>query len=193
MTPRPLLADSRRDTVLTADSLVRARDRMSQKGKEPDVGWVDALLEETRPVLDFTLLHPDATVPRPYHPPLRRGLGVCTSPARRYVVGGGRRVLLDTDLQVRVPPGHLLVVVALQHDTGFEVFPEYIFPDWEGQIRICVRNKHRERREILPGQLVAQLVLVKMEERVSVRWRHGGYAAPVHRAPSSDVLDAYLV
>lgn len=174
--------------MLTFDSLVRSRRMhppplhhypsppdlpLPGPPPAPDLGWVDALVRDAQPTLVFTLLEPSRLnyVPAPLPSGLGGALGVRAAPSCRLSVAGGRRALLPTGLRVDVPSGFMLTLVPLQPPAGFEVFPDCLLPGAPREVRVPVRNRTKDRLHVRPGQLIAQLVVVRLEPEVAVRWQ----------------------
>lgn len=154
--------------------------RMSHDSPDPllseaRLAWIDALLEDERPRVTFTLLDPTVRVPSPHMLPLNRGLVLHAHTPQKLALSGGRRSHLPTGLRVHVPHGYLGLVMPLATpNAGLEIFPDLVYPGALDELKLRVTNRAREKVPVDAEAPLAQLVLVKVEERVHVRWEHTG-------------------
>lgn len=163
---------------VSTDLITDARTSHDPAGALPveaRLAWIDALLEDERPRVTFTLLDPSVRVPSPRMLPLNRGLILHAHTPQKLFLSGGRRSHLPTGLRVHVPRGYLGLVMPLATpNAGLEIFPDLVYPDSLDELKLRVTNRAREKVPIDAEAPLAQLVLVRLEERVHVRWEHTG-------------------
>ena len=117
--------------------------------------------------LPVVLRHPDARVPEAAHP---GDAGLDLRSVEHAIIDPGERRLVETGLEVAIPPGHAGLVVprsglAARHGITVLNAPGLVDAPYRGQVGVVLLNTDRERAfEIRPGDRIAQLVVVPVAE-----------------------------
>ena len=118
------------------------------------------------PRIPVKRLRPDAVLPRAMSE-LAAGMDLCAALDDPLVLAPGERRAVPTGLALAIPPGWEGQVrprsgLALKRGLTVLNAPGTIDADYRGEIQVALVNLGRERREIAPGERIAQLVVARV-------------------------------
>jgi dUTP pyrophosphatase len=122
-------------------------------------------------------LHAQAMIPRYAHGP-DEDAGMDLHSVEAVMLGPGETKLVATGLAIELPPGYEAQIrprsgLALKYSITLPNSPATIDPGYRGELRVILHNLGREPFEILPGERIAQMVIVRYE---AIEWEEGDLA-----------------
>jgi dUTP pyrophosphatase len=116
--------------------------------------------------INLRRLDPEALPPSRAHP---GDAGFDLSATAGGVLASGQRAAIGTGIAVEIPPGYAGLVLprsglARRHGISLVNAPGLIDSGYRGEIEVLLINHGAESFTIEPGQRIAQLVIVRVEE-----------------------------
>lgn len=128
-------------------------------------------------IIEYTTLHDNVTLPKRANPS-DAGLDVHFSPkdGNNVIILPGESVVLETGLKFGVPHGYMLEVKnrsSVASKRSLIVGACVIDSGYNGEVKINLHNIGNDTQKLLPGDKIAQLVMVPV---VHFRASHSGDA-----------------
>jgi dUTP pyrophosphatase len=128
-------------------------------------------------IIEYTTLHDNVTLPKRANPS-DAGLDVHFSPkdGNHVIILPGESVVLETGLKFGVPHGYMLEVKnrsSVASKRSLIVGACVIDSGYNGEVKINLHNIGNDTQKLLPGDKIAQLVMVPV---VHFRASHSGDA-----------------